>query len=209
LKAIATVEFEKDEANLKRAMVNIELFKDQSINTWQETLLNIEQEKKQLLFRAKEIENQLLKYVITAPNNGELQNILTLNTNQFVAAGMKVAEITPDAALMAICWVSPKDIGLIQKEMKGLFQIDAYNPNEWGHVTGRVTEISSDTYLLNSQPFFKVKCQLDSDRLWLPNGIEGKVKKGMTLQATLHVAERTLYQLLYDKLDNWLNPTRK
>ena len=35
---------------------------------------------------------------------------------------------------------------------------------------------------------------------------KGKLKKGMTLQAYFNVARRSLYQLLYDKIDNWLNP---
>ena len=32
------------------------------------------------------------------------------------------------------------------------------------------------------------------------------IKKGMTLQARFYVTRRTLFQLLYDKADDWLNP---
>jgi len=40
----------------------------------------------------------------------------------------------------------------------------------------------------------------------LKNGYEGKLKKGVTLQARFVVTERSLWQLLYDKVDDWVNP---
>lgn len=38
------------------------------------------------------------------------------------------------------------------------------------------------------------------------NGYKGYLKKGMTLQARFIITERTLWQLLYDKVDDWINP---
>ena len=86
------------------------------------------------------------------------------------------------------------------------FQVDAFNYNQWGLATGNVTEISSDIYFVNEKPVFKVTCQLREDYLQLKNGYKGYLKKGMTLQARFVVAERTLWQLLYDKVDDWINP---
>ena len=34
-------------------------------------------------------------------------------------------------------------------------------------------------------------------------------KKGMTVQARFIVARRSFWQLLFDKVDNWLNPNLK
>jgi HlyD family secretion protein len=56
------------------------------------------------------------------------------------------------------------------------------------------------------QPYFKVRCSLDQHELSLKNGYVGKIRKGMTLQARFFVTRRTLFQLLYDKADDWLNP---
>ncbi len=145
---------------------------------------------------------------MVAPTSGELQEVVPLKPNQFVMAGLKIGEITPDSDMMVICWVTPKDIGLIEEQMSSLFLVDAFNSNEWGYLKGRVSDISSDTYLINSQPFFKVECQLEQDHLSLKNGIVGKLKKGMTVQSSFMISERTLYQLLYDKVDDWLNPNR-
>ena len=41
------------------------------------------------------------------------------------------------------------------------------------------------------------------------NGYKGDISKGMTLTARFLIANRSLWQLLYDKVDNWLNPKFK
>ena len=206
LKVISKAEFEQDDANYQRALAETELFKKQAVAEWKEQLLSIEEERKRLLFRQKEIENELLRYTLIAPTAGELQHVVSLNVNQFVPAGLKVGDITPDSDLLAVCWVAPGDIGLIHTGMAGLFRVDAFNYNEWGSLDGKVSTISSDVYLVDSQPYFKVECRLEQDYLALKNGVSGTLKKGMTVQANFTVAKRTLYQLLYDKVDDWLNP---
>ena len=49
---------------------------------------------------------------------------------------------------------------------------------------------------------------LDSQQLHLKNGFKGNLKKGMTLQARFVVARRSLWELLFDKVDDWVNPIR-
>jgi HlyD family secretion protein len=47
---------------------------------------------------------------------------------------------------------------------------------------------------------------LDNPILRLKSGQEGEIKKGMTFNARFVIARRSLFQLLYDKVDDWLNP---
>jgi HlyD family secretion protein len=53
---------------------------------------------------------------------------------------------------------------------------------------------------------FKVRCVLDSNQLHLKIGFTGNIKKGMTVQARFVVTRRSLWQLLFDKIDDWVNP---
>jgi HlyD family secretion protein len=48
---------------------------------------------------------------------------------------------------------------------------------------------------------------LDNKQLHLKNGFAGELKKGMTVQARFVVIKRSLWQLLFDKIDDWVNPT--
>ncbi|GHT22645.1 hypothetical protein AGMMS4957_13110 [Bacteroidia bacterium] len=42
--------------------------------------------------------------------------------------------------------------------------------------------------------------------LQLKNGYKGNLKKGMTLTGRFYLTDRSLWQLLFDKVDNWVNP---
>lgn len=204
---IAAVEFDKDEANYNRALSEIELFRKQSLSKWKEASLQFIEEKRSLSLRKKKLENEITKYSLKAPASGELQNVNPISKGQIIQAGQQLAQLTPDTTLMAICWVSPQKVGLLQKGLEGSIKVDAYNYNDWGFLKGKIEEVSSDAYVINNQPFFKVTCSINKSYLQLSNGFIGELKKGMTISGNFNVATRTLYQLLYDKVDNWVNPT--
>jgi len=123
-----------------------------------------------------------------------------------VSANEVLAEISPDSGMVVETYIPPKDIGYLTVGTQVNLQIDAYNYNQWGMASGNVIAISADVFTDSGQPYFKVRCKLNEDKLALNNGYEGKLKKGMTLQARFFVTKRTLFQLLYDKADDWLNP---
>lgn len=56
-------------------------------------------------------------------------------------------------------------------------------------------------------PVFKVQCSLDQQYLQLKNGFKGYFKKGMTANVRFKLIKRSLFDLLYDKMDDWLNPS--
>lgn len=146
-------------------------------------------------------------FTLTAPINGSIQNLTGLNKGGNVFANQKIAELSPDTSIEALCYVNPSDIGLLRKQQRVRFMIDAFNYNQWGSIEGKVTDIGEDIVLTSSnQPVFKVKCTLKKNFLQLSNGYKGYLKKGMTLKARFLVTRRSLFQLLYDQVDNWLNP---
>jgi hypothetical protein len=126
-----------------------------------------------------------------------------------VAVNDVIAEISPDGGLIAETYVLPKDVGLLRPGTTANFQVDAFNYNQWGMISGKVVSISNDIFAKEGeQPYFKVRCKLDDNKLELKNGYVGYLKKGMGLQANFYVTRRTLFQLLYDKADDWLNPNK-
>jgi HlyD family secretion protein len=125
-----------------------------------------------------------------------------------VQAGEALAVISPASGLVAEVYVTPRDVGLIRVGAPVRMLIDAFNYTDWGVVTGRVVEVSGDFVQVGGQPMFKVKCSMDRDWLSLRNGFTGHLRKGMTLRARFVVAERSLFQLLFDDVNDWLNPAQ-
>ena len=205
---IAKVEFEDIKLDFELALNAYNQFKKQQVNTWQSALtelensLEISQNKNAQFLMSKS------EYIITAPINGSLVNLAGVEKGSTVTSGVSLGEISPDTDLLAECYISPLDIGLIDKSKSVNFQIDAFNYNQWGLATGSITEISKDVELVENQPVFKLRCKLDEKFLELKNGAKGTISKGMTLNARFELTERTLFQLLYDKVDDWMNPTQ-
>lgn len=154
----------------------------------------------------EQLRNELRQYVITAPATGALVLVVGIQQGNFISPGQSLAVISTDESLLAECFISPSDIGYVNVGQKVKFQFDAFNYRDWGMVQGSVEEVLQDVVLIEQQPLFRVRCKLDSKELQLKNGYQGTVKKGLTFTARFHLNQRSLWQLLFDKVDNWLNP---
>jgi multidrug resistance efflux pump len=205
-RVIADVEFEQYQFELARSKNDLKVLRENQLVQWQSELRTYERELLDLRAQLSQVQKEKENLVIRAPVTGTLQNLAGIYVGSHVFANQELGQISPDTNLIAEAFVKPNDIGLIQVNMPVRFQVDAFNYNQWGLATGKVIEISNDIHIIDNQPVFKVRCSLDQEYLQLKNGYKGYLKKGMTLQARFMVTERTLWQLLYDKMDDWLNP---
>jgi len=207
VKAISEAEFDRAQLLNSNAKSKIKTIMEEEEARWESELTQLSMKVRELNSKNEQYLREKDFYTIKAPISGTVQQLKGLQTGSSVSPNEFLAEISPDASMVAEMYVLPKDIGLLHQGTLTRLQVDAYNYNQWGLVTGKVISISNDVYTNGSQqPFFKVRCKLDQNGLKLRNGYVGKLKKGMTLQARFLVTERTLFQLLYDKADDWLNP---
>ncbi|RED92069.1 HlyD family secretion protein [Marinoscillum furvescens] len=204
-------ELQYEEAKLPFDQINAEIaiLKESQRSKWEMALLELERRLSSVKNRINQLKEEIDNRCVIAPASGSLQNVLVVKEGQFLHSGTKLAEVSPGDSLVISCLVAPWDIGLLRVNQSATFRVDAFNYNEWGMLEGQIKQISSDVYMQDGHPFFLVKCSLVKDFLSLGNGFEGKLKKGMTVQANFIVAERSLYRLLYDHVDNWVNPMNR
>ncbi|KQS33558.1 HlyD family secretion protein [Dyadobacter sp. Leaf189] len=207
VKAISEAEFDRAQLLYATASNKIKTIMEEEEARWESELTQLQMKTRELNSQDKQYLREKDFYVVKAPISGTIQQLKGLQPGSIVSSNEFLADISPDEMMVAEMYVLPKDIGLIHPGTKTRLQVDAYDYNQWGLVTGEVISISNDVYTNGKEPpFFKVRCKLDANSLTLKNGYVGKLKKGMTLQARFLVTERTLFQLLYDKADDWLNP---
>ncbi len=199
-------DFEKTTHQFEFEKTRYSLIQAQQLTLWQEKLKATKLSLFEHSARILQLKNEKKQYCLTAPIPGTIADCAGIKTGNFILSGQQIARITPESNLLVECLISPSDIGLIENGMPASFQFHAFNYNLWGTATGKVNEISNNVVSVNNQPFFRIKCQLDQQFLQLKNGYKGNLKKGMTLTGRFKVSERTLFQLLYDKADDWLNP---
>ena len=148
---------------------------------------------------------QDLKYrTIKAPVTGEVFDLRAYPG--FVPpagqAARPVLKIVPTNDLIAEVFVSPEDIGFVEKGMPVDVRVSAFDFGEYGGIDGEIKFISSSA--LEPEPpydFFRyvVKVELDQDYLMV-KGKKEFIQPGMNVQANVRIDEnRTVWNLLTDQ----------
>ncbi len=205
---IASAEYEKFQYELQFARQALQSFVSQQKASW-------ETQKRELAERVKNIDGSISKinveennYVVLAPISGTIESFSGLQVGSFLNASQPIATISATDNLIVESTVSPNDIGLIQKNQAVKFQIDAFNYNQWGLLEGKVIDIDRNITIQGDQAFFKVRSSLNSTTMKLQSGYKSNVSKGMTLTTRYIITRRSLFDLLFDKVDDWLNPKK-
>jgi hemolysin D len=148
---------------------------------------------------------QNLKYqTIVAPVTGDVFDLRAYPGYVPPAgqAARPVLQIVPTEDLVAEVFVSPKDIGFVDKGMPVDVRISAFNYSEYGDIEGEVKFISASA--LEPEPpydFFRyaVKVDLDKDYINVRNQ-KKYLQPGMEVQANVKINEnRTVWNLLTDQ----------
>jgi HlyD family secretion protein len=203
---IASAEHEKQLYDLRFAQQALQSFVSQQKVTWENQRRELEERVKSIDGTVAKIKVEENNYFVLAPISGTIESFSGLQVGSFLNASQPIATISAVDQLIVESTISPNDIGLIQKNQKVKFQIDAFNYNQWGLLDGKVIDIDRNITIQGEQAFFKVRCSLSSIEMKLQSGYKTKVSKGMTLTSRYIITRRSLFDLLFDKMDDWLNP---
>lgn len=203
---VSRSEYLQAETSYRTCLSQKELTAQQQANSWQAEKASLVDSNHDLLSQKQQLQKRKQQYVMTAPMSGSIVQYNGIKPGNFIQAGQSVAQISTSDSLLIECYVSPSDIGYIRKGQAVQVQVDTYNYQQWGLLTGNVTELIPDVVEISNAPYFRVRCVTTRNFLALPNGYRGYLKKGMTLTGRFFLTRRSLAQLLFDKIDNWMNP---
>lgn len=177
------------------------------LHTWQSDLNSYRNTLNEISTTLKQEIKDKDKYIVRSPVDGTIDQFSGIYKGSNVQAGQGLAVISPDSTLCLEVYVNPRDIGFMSVGMPIKTQVESFNYNEWGSISGEITEISSD-FLTDRQGgvFYKVKCHLERDYVELRTGKKGKLKKGMNVSVHFMITRRSLFDLLYQNIDKWMNP---
>lgn len=198
--------FEKDNNELETSKTAIVTFEKQQYSEWQSKKEQIEEQIKILVGEIDQLTEKKKNYSLKAPMSGTIVNYSGVKKDVYFNGSEIVAEISPDDEIILECFVNPKDIGFIKIGQSVKLQMDAFNYNQWGLGKATVYEIDRNLTIKEQQSYFIVRCKLQTNELILKNGYKAQLKKGMTCTARLTLTERSLWNLLFDKVDDWFNP---
>lgn len=205
-KIISGKEFYDIQINYQKLQSSYKAFVQDQLSIWQQELARYNLELSQYKQQLNIVNIDASYYLVKAPTAGIIQGINTRYQGGLLQANETLCSISPEGDLIGECYVPSRDIGLLKVGQSVRYQMEAFDYNYFGVLTGKVAAIDNDFTIINNTPVFKVRCNFDSTQLHLKNGFTGTLKKGLNFQARFIVARRSLWQLLYDNLDDWLNP---
>jgi HlyD family secretion protein len=205
-KIISGKEFYDIQINYQKLQSSYKAFVQEQLSSWQQDLARYKLELSQYKQNLSVVNTDATYYLVKAPTSGIIQGINTRYQGGLLQANESLCTISPEGNLIGECYVPTRDIGLLKVGQPVRYQMEAFDYNYFGVLTGKIATIDNDFTVINNTPVFKVRCSFDSTQLHLKNGFTGKLKKGLNFQARFIVARRSLWQLLYDKMDDWLNP---
>lgn len=188
---------------------NLEFQREQQMSTWQNTLRQLKDQRRNLSGELQRTAHDFDNYALIAPTAGTLVCENSIQKGAYINAGQTLCVISPDDSLIVECYVSPSDIGFLHLGQDVKLQYSAFNYNQWGMGHGSVIDIDKNLSTQGETPCFIVRCKMKERSLFLKNGYEAHIKKGMFVTAHFQLTRRTLWQLLWDKVDDWFNPNQK
>lgn len=206
-KIISPKEFFDIRIQQEKANASYKAFVQDQQSEWQLDLMKYKSAFAQCESQQRQLEIDADYYKIKSPVTGIVQGIYRHYPGDWFQSNETICFVSPEDDLIAECYVSSRDIGLIKNNQRAYFQVDAFNYNYFGLLSGHITAIDNDYTLIDNQPFFKVRCHFDDEQLHTRKGMTVQLKKGLSFQARFIIGQRTIWQLLFDKMDDWLNPS--
>ena len=204
----APEQFQRQEESVRAAQAAVYEQRERVRSQWTDAHAVASDDLQRLSAERAQLRDALARHVVVAPVDGTIEMATSLSTGSVLQHGERVATISPNTKLIAEALVTARDIAFVRHGTPARLLIDALNYREWGAADAVVSEVADDASLSENQPMFRVRCRLASNELRLRGGQRAMLGKGMTFRARFVIAERSLLQLLFDDLDDWLNPSR-
>jgi len=202
---ISKKELEDLEYELLQAKNEIISVSNSYINKWLNEKEDLKKELDQVSEKLEALRENIFRSVIRAPVQGFIMEMTGIAESGYVSQHQKILKITADTSFYAEIYINPSDIGWITPGSKGRILIDAFDSNYWGALETECMYINDDIHWINNQPFFLARCKIGTKKISSGEGHCALIRKGMTLTVQFIITERTLFQLLTDRIQNFFS----
>ena len=142
---------------------------------------------------------------IYSPVDGYVQEVSSINVNDFVQANTNIVNIIPDDLknFRVELKVSPKDIGKIKEGMKVKYRLSAFPFFEYKGATGIIKSMDADirTNPANGALYYVLYADIDKTRFSNSKGESYPIKAGLETDARIILQKNRIIYYLLKKID--------
>lgn len=150
-----------------------------------------------LLDLKSQVEKWMQQYVLTAPEDGKVMFVSSLQENELISNGQNLFYIQPaQTKFYAEVMAGQQGLGKVKTGQKVMIKVESYPSNEFGYLSGVVSYISN---IPNRRDSFLIKVDF-------PKGLETNYSKtiffrnGLTARAEIITDNRKLFDRLTGQL---------
>lgn len=202
-KTIAPNEVFQKQKILEQTEVTAQVLILEQVNLWQKELSEAQIQIEEQKTLVKSYQGELVKYQITAPVSGIVDQAMVLYNNSPVLPGDIICSITPDSPFVIESFIPTSSIGKMKIGQTISAVTDNADARYSNRIIGNITSISDDFILRNGIPVYKVKCKIEMDN---SGQFQSILKKGMTLRCRFITGKKTIAALLLGRIKNTLSP---
>ena len=158
---------------------------------------------------------------IAAPVDGVVYQSQINAINSVVQPAQVIMQIVPaDESLIMEAALDSKDVGFVEVGQRAEVKLDAYPFTQYGLLEGRVTAVSADSVLTQTQPtdpsskpsgedtqrrpIYAVRISLSPAKGVFKNGVPYELKPGMSGSVDIRTGDRRLIQYIFSPLQTTL-----
>ena len=190
------------EANIQ--FLNLETHKASFIKEISAEYAQCVVELEDLKSQAEQVRQNIKNSSVYAPIAGTVQEISSLNKNDYLFADQKILNIVPDggSAYKVELKIPAKMSGKLEKGMRVKLRFPAFPFHEFGGAEGTVVSIDPDaTADVNGMLYFTVSANIDKAFLEDRKKRRYPVKSGLETEARIILRERTILWYILKQLD--------
>ncbi len=156
--------------------------------------------------KLKQIKDSLLFTEVRAPIDGTIQELSSLNKNDWIQSGEKLFNIIPDEEKQTKVELSipAKQAGKIEEGMTVKMRFPSLPYHEFGGTEGNIITIDPDiTKSQNGEAFFLIKTNMKDIYLKDKKGKEYPLKVGLQVDARIVLSKKTILKFILEKMNLW------
>ena len=156
--------------------------------------------------KLEQLEDSLRYTNVTAPIDGVIQEIASLNPDDWIQSGQKLFNIIPSGNENCIVELSvpASQAGKLNKDMKVKMRFPSLPYYEFGGAEGNILTIDPDVSTTNNgTAVFLIRTDMDRNVLTGKSGQDFPLRIGLQVDARIIVAKRTLLGFVLEKLNLW------
>ena len=185
-------------------LLNLETYKSSFIKEISAEYAQCVVELEDLKSRAEQVRQSIKNSSVFAPIAGRVQEISSLNKNDYLFADQKILNIIPDdgRTYKAELKIPAKMSGKLEKGMRVKLRFPAFPFHEFGGAEGTVVSIDPDaTADVNGMLYFTVSADIDKAFLEDRKKRRYPVKSGLETEARIILRERTILWYILKQFD--------